>query len=413
LVDAPAVDVTAPTGDGTVPMGDAAATTGGAPVDAGYYFGDGSYWVDGGAYSELPDAAGQQVDAEVVDAAPGCASLAACCPTLAASSQSLCDLAVASGDATTCAAELSQLQAEGECAGSGVTVLAAQLQAPANRMVSDGTTLFWTTAATPGLLAMPVQGGPITILLGGLIANEGGTLGESGDTFLAVDDVNVYVLENNGIVRIPKAGGPATLVNESGAIVVAATSLGGTAYWVENPGGPTGNGPFPVRSGLLQGGPITLLNTSAYTEDYSTNQIAVTADTVFVGSTSSQLFYFPLAGQPTGSVELVPNGAACTFLASDTDAIYCSSNSVSNLAIASDQAVMALGSAYDSSYVVFDDTSAYWADMTTVGTIVEAPKAGGGNASILARDANPTAIAVDARSVYWSDAAGYIKSIPK
>jgi hypothetical protein len=43
---------------------------------------------------------------------------------------------------------------------------------------------------------------------------------------------------------------------------------------------------------------------------------------------------------------------------------------------------------------------------------MKAPKAGGGGGTILARDANPTAIAVDATSVYWGDQAGYIKSVP-
>jgi hypothetical protein len=52
-------------------------------------------------------------------------------------------------------------------------------------------------------------------------------------------------------------------------------------------------------------------------------------------------------------------------------------------------------------------------DDTTVGTIMKAPRAGGGSATVLARDPSPTAIAVDANSVYCGDADGYIKSIPK
>ena len=81
--------------------------------------------------------------------------------------------------------------------------------------------------------------------------------------------------------------------------------------------------------------------------------------------------------------------------------------------LASDGTATALGPAVSSSYIVFDDTYVYWADMTSVGTIMKAPKAGGGTATVLASDTSPTAIAVDANSVYWSDAAGYIMSIPK
>ena len=152
---------------------------------------------------------------------PGCASLAACCATLSGGSQSLCEEVVAQGSATDCSTELGQLQAEGDC--TGVSILASQVQVPPNVLVSDGTLLFWTTTTSPGLLAMPVGGGEITILLDGPITNT--LLGASGpDVFLAVDAVNVYVLQNNGLVRIPKDGSPATLVNDPGVLVLAATT---------------------------------------------------------------------------------------------------------------------------------------------------------------------------------------------
>ena len=59
-----------------------------------------------------------------------------------------------------------------------------------------------------------------------------------------------------------------------------------------------------------------------------------------------------------------------------------------------------------------DETFLYWVDNVTAGTVMRAPKAGG-SATVLARDANPTAIAVDDRAVYWADEGGYIKSILK
>ena len=52
-------------------------------------------------------------------------------------------------------------------------------------------------------------------------------------------------------------------------------------------------------------------------------------------------------------------------------------------------------------------------ERKAVCTIKRAPKGGGGTATILAYDTNPTAIAVDATSIYWTDMGGYIKSIPK
>jgi hypothetical protein len=299
-----------------------------------------------------------------------------------------------------------------------VTILASQVQVTPNRLVSDGRLLFWTTSKTPGLLAMPVGGGAITILLNGPITNSYG--GDFGATLLAVDEVNVYVLENNGLVRIPKDGHPATLINEGGAVVIDATTLGTTAYWVEDTaGGDTSpKNVFPVRSAPLLGDTVTLISAFTYPGAYMTNQIGVTSSTVFVGSvilpSGSQLFDFPLStGVPAGGVKGVASGAGCLFITSDTDAVYCGESSGSNLRVASDGTNTALGAADSSSYVVFDDTYVYWADATTVGTIMKAPKAGGGTATVLANDPSPTAIAVDAHSVYWADQGGYIKSIAR
>lgn len=120
-----------------------------------------------------------------------------------------------------------------------------------------------------------------------------------------------------------------------------------------------------------------------------------------------------MTGAPPGGPPTLGAGGQCEFLTSYVDAVYCAQQSGSNLRIASDGTSMALGPAVSTSTMVFDDTYVYWADMTSVGSIVKAPKGGGGTAAVLARDSSPTAIAVDANSVYWSDQAGYIKSVPK
>jgi hypothetical protein len=112
-----------------------------------------------------------------------------------------------------------------------------------------------------------------------------------------------------------------------------------------------------------------------------------------------------------------PDGASgeypCQSITSDTNAVYCTVQTPSDVRIASNGTATTLGPSVSSSYIVVDDTYAYWVDQTTVGTIMKAPKAGGGTATVIARDTSPTAIAVDANSVYWSDQSGYIKSIPK
>jgi hypothetical protein len=142
--------------------------------------------------------------------------------------------------------------------------------------------------------------------------------------------------------------------------------------------------------------------------------LAVTWSTVFF--VTDYLFALPMGtDMPTTMVPAGGQGwgsGVCTAITSDTSAIYCAHYADSNYRIASDGTATSFGPAVGSSYIVSDDTYVYWADETTVGTIMKAPKAGGG-AVVLARDASPTAIAIDARSVYWSDMDGYIKSTPK
>jgi hypothetical protein len=271
--------------------------------------------------------------------------------------------------------------------------------------------LFWTTSQTPGLLAMPVGGGDITILLDGQVGNQcsGGISEDEGCFFLAVDDVNVYVLENTSLIRIPKSGDPATLVNEPGATVVSVTSLGTTAYWTE-PG--ESHGGVVVKSAPLLGGPVSLIATVNSSENPISN-IGVTTSAIFLGGRFSPLYWSPMGGGALNAVNAVGTGGTYAYLTSDTDTVYFSEGSASNLRITSNGTATALGPAVSSSYIVFDDALAYWADMTTVGTIMTAPKTGGGITTVLAQDTSPTAIAVDANSVYWSDEAGYIKSIRK
>jgi hypothetical protein len=389
-------------------------------VDAGYYYGDGSYFVDSGAYPDVatpgdsatPREAGAPVDARAGDAATGCGALSACCGSLTSGSKSLCESVVAQGSAANCSTELVELQGAGDC--TGVSILATDVQVPPTLLVSDGTSLFWTTAGIPGLLGMRVGTGAVKVLVSEAIHEGPG----NDEPFLAVDYVNVYVWEDVGVVRIPKNGAPATLVNEpvpdpsvvGGPVIEGVTMLGDTAYWAEqalvDPGMPS-DGPVPqgIGSTPLGGGSISLMRFSSMS--WRGDGFAVTASAAFA-------LNGPVLAFSTLSVSAaVPGDQVCTYVTSDTDAVYCAQATGSNLRIAIDRTVTPLGPAVNTMPIVFDDTYAYWVDDTTVGTIMKAPKAGGGTAIVLARDANPTAIAVDATTVYWGDQAGYIKSLPK
>jgi hypothetical protein len=379
---------------------------GGGAVDAGYYYGDGSFWVEGGAYKDF-DAHVESQDGSTdasIDASPGCATLAACCPSLVSSSQSVCNLVASQGNASECSTELGLLEGEGSC--TGVTVVATEVQQTPTRLVSDGTLLYWSAFGSPSLFAMPVGGGPITILLEG-----GGDDCEAINgvgLFLAVDDVNIYVYEAvNGkpsLVRLPKNGSPSSLLNERGVSVHSPTTLGGVAYWLEGSG--------RIASAPLQGNTVTFL--WAPPPGYNGAPglaLAVTSSAAFVLLGGNVQEYAPLAG-PLERTPSTINLPETVFLSSDESGAYCSEITGMNSRIANDGTVTSIGPADSSSYFVFDETYAYWANLATVGTIMRVPKAGGA-AVTLATDTNPTAIAVDANSVYWANTAGDIKSLAK
>jgi hypothetical protein len=280
--------------------------------------------------------------------------------------------------------------AEGD---GGATSIASLIQLTPTNLVSDGTTLFWTSSVGSGgaVSSMPVY----------------------------------YPGPSGGIARAPKGGGGTpTLVSEAGASVGGVTALGASAYWTEEGPGPTGavgaatDGATVVKSAPLLGGAvatIAVLNSSA--PGMVGYGIGVTTTTVFLSS-GIALTSFPLSsGVPDGGMPAQVPGATqgCQSLSSDTDAVYCDTDS-SLYRVASDGTTTLLGTVVEEGQtgdaVAFDDTYVYWLDIDTVGTIMKVPKTGG-TAAIIARDTSPVAIAVDANAVYWSDAGGFIMRLAK
>jgi hypothetical protein len=293
---------------------------------------------------------------------------------------------------------------------SGATSVASQIQLTPSNLASDGTTLFWTSSVGNGgdLSSMPVGGGAVSAVVHGPVS--GG--------FLVVDDTNVYFPDSSGgIARAPKGGGGASaLVTEQGAILRGFTSLGATAYWIEGGGGPM-QGPVSIKSAPLKGGAPS--DVAQYTPMFGAPglDIGVTTTTVFLSGFGAQgLTAFSLAtGIPDGGAPASIPGfmQGCQVLVSDTAAVYCSTGG-SLIRVASDGTQTMLGTVLggNSGAFALDDTDVYWVDNATVGTIMKVPKTGG-TASIVARDTNPVAIAVDAHAVYWSDQGGSIMRLPK
>jgi hypothetical protein len=289
----------------------------------------------------------------------------------------------------------------------GQMTIASQIQETPTNLASDGTTLFWTSSVGAGgaVSSMSVGGGPITTVVPAPV--EGG--------FLAVDDLNVYFPGQSGIYRAPKSGGGTpTIVNEAGASISGMTVLGSSAYWVESPIG----GTIAVKTAPLKGGAVSTIAEFNSSGPQSGSIIGVTTTTVFLSGFGTQLASFPISsGVPDGGMPAtVPgNMQECQLLVSDTDTVYCDTDSSINR-VASDGTTTVLGMVIVEGTVgdglAFDDTYVYWVDSTTVGTVMRVPKTGG-TATIIARDTNPVAIAVDANAIYWSDVGGSIMRLPK
>jgi hypothetical protein len=321
------------------------------------------------------------------------------------------------------------------------TMVATDIQVPVVQLLSDGATLFWVDE-TGILSSMPVGGGPIKTLLTGEVDSGIDTepQGTAKTALLSVDSVSVYLYQidtpvlgasgGGAILSIPKEGSAPVLISETGAPLVAATSLAADVYWLEVPGqicppqGGQCSAPLPnlVKSSPLRGGPISVV--TQFDPSIGIPDIAVTATTVFLPAPDGLLGFPTLSGVPDGGIPpLLAAGLNCKALFSDTDAIYCYNEGsvVTGPApitrVASDGTTTTLGmtiNAQDSvgAGFAFDDTYVYWVDDTTVGTIMKAPKTGG-TATVVARDTNPIAVAVDATSVYWSNIGGEIRRLAK
>ena len=298
--------------------------------------------------------------------------------------------------------------------GGGPTVIASQIQQTPTNLVSDGTSLFWVSFDDVGgsLERMSVTGGPITAVVSGMLP---------GSADLVVDEVNVYYQGQTGeLYRTPKDGsGSPTLISEAGTAVDGWTTLGANAYWtksIEAPP-PGGNLTVVVLSAPLEGGAISVLGQFTLEALQAGGGIGVDSTTVFLTTFPGSLSYFPeSAGIPDGGAPTPAPGTApsCSYFLSDTDAAYCAALG-SILALHDDGTTTTVGpldSMYGGGLMALDDTYVYWVDSVTVGTIMRAPKAGG-TATILARDVDPVAIAVDANAVYWSDEAGNIMRLAK
>ena len=270
--------------------------------------------------------------------------------------------------------------ADGE---NALSTLTAEVKAAPLRMVSSGNALFWVDAKTPSIEKLPAAGGAPSTL----------TTAVTASNFLAVDTENVYFLANGDIQRVPQTGGEATAITNDGK-VGSATLRSGVLYWLRGSEENAEAWTMPLPNGTA-----TRIGSTKQSAELA---IAATASHLFVST--SQLSRIPLCGANAGVSEKVDAGLCASLVADDTSA-FCGLTRVNqDGSVTQLSDIFALNSA-------LDGDSIYFANAKENNRLERIAKTGGAS-SVVSGD-SVTAIAVDAKAVYWATSDGQVKRLLK
>lgn len=271
----------------------------------------------------------------------------------------------------------------GDIAGgeSQLSTLTADVKYAPLRMASNGSALFWIDAKTPSIEMLPTVGGSISTLTTEITASN----------FLSVDAEYVYFLSSGNIHRVPQNGGEAVAVKKDGK-VKAATLRNSVLYWLR------GLDEEEVWMMQMPNGEASRVGSIKESASY----IAATASHLFVST--SQLSRIPLSGANAGISEKVDAGLCASLVADDTSA-FCGLTRVNqDGSVTQLSDIFALNSALDSD-------SIYFANAKENNRLERIAKTGGAS-SVVSGD-SVTAIAVDAKAVYWATSDGQVKRLLK
>lgn len=254
----------------------------------------------------------------------------------------------------------------------------------------DSTSVYWTNSIDNGsVMKVPLGGGPSITLASAQTEVAG----------IAVDSTSVYwVNSGNGtngtVMKIPLDGGALTTLASGQSDPKGITVDGASIYWTNTSGEGNGNG--TVMKTPLDGGTISTLASVPPNNPYG----SVLGGQIAVDGTSA----YWTGGTDGRSVMKVPlGGGTATTLAS--------------------------GQSYPFG-IVTDATSLYWTDQgptaafpggfptppppANAGTVMKAPLGGGTATTLACGQSDPSGIAVDGMSVYWTNPiSGTVMKLPK
>lgn len=231
-----------------------------------------------------------------------------------------------------------------------------------NSLVGDASALYWMTASGE-VRRVAKTGGALTTL-----AKVPGVSG--GDLRMAIDADALYVTTRHAVVRVPKAGGSSATLAETQRATQELAADDTHVYWFEERSAP--NQPRYLNRVAKTGGAVTTLY-SQDSLDSTVRPVLDDASIYYVANYSNSINRQPKAG-----------GNPTRIAASeDTD--------IEALALDGDWVYFA--TRYDS----------LGCSGTAYGAVRRVSKRGGRVEELTSGLKTPTALAVDATSVYWGD----------